>query len=219
MCNNLKIKKWIRWIDILYHEVIHLFANKAVFNKVQKIIKNNPRIQKPSAFYEYYGINYGISVLMSIRRLLEPNKSGISFFELLSDILNNNNLITRKYYKSLYKNSVLPDDRIEKDFDRFAGKRGKYKDFLDKKIVENDILDINRTINIIKNFVDKKVAHLDRTPPRKLITFKEAEDCIDFIGNLLKKYLLILKAVNLIALEPTFQYDWEIIFTEKWIPD
>lgn len=216
MSTNLKLLKWIRWIDILYNEVIHLFANKAVFNRVQEIIINNPKIQKPSAFYEYYGINYGISALMTIRRLLEPNKYGISFYELLSDIYNNNNIITRDYYRSLYGNHI-PEYIKDKDFDKFSGNNNQ-KNFLDKKIIEADLKAINKTIRNIKYFVDKKVAHLDKTTPKKLLTFKEVEDCIEFIGNLLKKYLLILKAANLFSPEPTFQYDWDIIFTEKWIP-
>ena len=78
---------------------------------------------------------------------------------------------------------------------------------------------MNKTIRNIKYFVYKKVAHLDKTTPKKLLTFKEVVDCIDFIGNLLKKYLSILKAVSLSSPKPTFQYDWEIIFTEKWIPE
>ena len=218
MSNNLKLLKWIRWIDILYNEIISLFANKTVFNRVQEIIRNNPKIQKPSAFYEYYGINYGISALMTIRRLLEPNRYGISFYELLSDIYDNNEIITRDYYKSLYGSNIL-EYIIDKDFDQFSGKKGKQKNFLNKKIVEADLKAINKTIGNIKYFIDKKVAHLDKTIPKKLLTFKEVEDCIEFIGNLLKKYLSILKAVNLSSPKPTFQYDWDIIFTEKWIPE
>lgn len=218
MSNNLKLLKWIRWIDILYNEVISLFTNKTVFNRVQEIIRNNPKIQKPSAFYEYYGINYGISALMTIRRLLEPNRYGISFYELLSDIYDNNEIITRDYYKSLY-GSNISEYIIDKDFDQFSGKSGKQKNFLNKKIVEADLKAINKTIGNIKYFIDKKVAHLDKTIPKKLLTFKEVEDCIEFIGNLLKKYLSILKAVNLSSPKPTFQYDWDIIFTEKWIPE
>jgi len=45
--------KWNKWIDVIRSEITDLSFNRNIFREVQDIIKNNPKIQKPSSFYEF----------------------------------------------------------------------------------------------------------------------------------------------------------------------
>ncbi|MHB1348166.1 MAG: AbiU2 domain-containing protein [Candidatus Humimicrobiaceae bacterium] len=152
---------------------------------------------------------------MHLRRLLEPNKSGITFYELLDDICNNPLVITRQFHINLYSQKNIGD----KAFNKYAGKTFKDKDFLDMNSVSLDKKNIEEKLNKLKPIIDKIIAHQDKNPPKVLQTYNDIEYIIDFVGTLTKKYYLILKGGSLTTLTPTVQYDWEEIFTEKWIND
>ncbi len=213
MSDKLKLAKWIKWIDFLYNEVLYLFTNRFIFIELQTIINSNTRIQKPSIFYDQYRINYATTILMNLRRLLEPNKSGVTFYELLDDICINPKVITRKYHVSLYKQKNMGGDT----FNKYAGKTTGDKDFLDINIVFSDKSSLEKNLNQIKPLIDKIIAHRDKNPPKVLHTYNDIDEIINFIGDLTKKYYLILKAGSITNLTPTIQYDWKEIFTEAWI--
>jgi len=81
-----KYKKWGRWLKNIYSEITSLSVIRHIFWEVQKIIKDNPEIQKPSAFYEFIGNGYVASALMSVRRQIKIDDNSISFARLLKEI-------------------------------------------------------------------------------------------------------------------------------------
>lgn len=215
MSDKLKLIKWVKWVEFLFNEVLYLNVNRFVFIELQTIINNNTKIQKPSIFYDQYRVNYATTILMHLRRLLEPNKSGITFYELLDDICNNPQVITRKYHINLYKQKNMGDET----FNKYAGKTIQDEDFLDINIVFSDKNNLEKNLNKLKPLIDKIIAHRDKNPPKVLQTYNDVDDTINFIGDLIKKYYLILKAGSIANLMPTIQYNWKEIFTEKWIND
>lgn len=215
MCNRLKINKWNKWIDKIYYEVIHLSLAKHVYNEVQKIIQDNLDIQKESVFYQFMANNYSAFILTGLRRVLAENKDGISLHELSIDIRKNYKIISRSYYKSLYTDD--PYNFADRDFDKYSGKEEKIKDYINVKMVENDINEMNRIYYKIKHYIDKKIVHLDRAKPKIIPTYNDIDDSIEYTSKLYKKYYQIIKGANLSSTTPVIQYDWKEIFTEKWI--
>src|SRR2546426_7612992 len=88
--------------------------------EVQKIIRSNKNIQKPSSFYRYLGDTYVSYITIGIRRQIKIDRQSISFARLLSEIIETPSVLSRDYFKSLYKGSVA-ESLADRDFDRFAG--------------------------------------------------------------------------------------------------
>ena len=105
----------------------------------------------------------------------------------------------------------------DKTFDKYAGKTIKDKDLLDIDTVLLDKNNLGKNLNKLKPLIDKIIAHRDKNPPKVLNTYNEIDEIIDFVGDSIKKYYLILKAGSITNLIPTIQYDWKEIFTEVWI--
>jgi len=51
---------------------------------------------------------------------------------------------------------------------------------------------------------------------QQIPTFKELDDCIDFLFELLNKYSVLLTGVN--RPEPSIPHKWTVIFEIPWIP-
>jgi hypothetical protein len=112
-----------------------------------------------------------------------------------------------------------PDPHFERlgqaTFDaHFAGEVG---DHLDPGIVGADLNELRETSKTVEKYVDRYIAHTDRkglkTPP----TFGDIDKAIDAIGDLFRKYALLLTGESWATLEPIAQHDWLAIFRQAWI--
>jgi hypothetical protein len=214
---------WDRWLEHVKGEITRLSVNRHIFWEVQEIIKKNPNIQKPSSFYEWMGNLYATDAVIGVRRLLDPDAKdiSISLARLLTEIERNPGVISRQRFLSLYKHSDYSPDmkrHLEKlanrDFDRFAGEG---KSHIDPSSIKADLLNLQEKAKNLYRYANKRVAHFDREALTELPTFNELNECLDFLETLLKKYMLLFRAVAYMRVLPVWQYDWRAIFREAWI--
>lgn len=210
---NDRFKKWERWLSVIETEIGNLYRYKHIFGEVQEIIKNNPNIQKPSSFYEFLGSSYVALILMGIRRQLKSDKQSISFARLLQEIIDTPEVLSRHRFVSLYKGSVV-EHHADRDFDKFAGKN---KAYINPIMVQKDIDELKKQGLKLEDFADKKIAHTDKRAPKNIPIFNDIDNCIETMGKLLKKYILIFRATALLSVLPVYQYDWKAIFYEPWL--
>jgi len=83
--------------------------------------------------------------------------------------------------------------------------------------VDKDLSELQNKSKVIKGYVDKTIAHLDNSKAYKLPTYKELNDCLDYLEELLKKYLRLFRPTHFPTIVPVYQYDWMVIFRRPWI--
>lgn len=210
---NQKFEKWNKWLDIIHSEITNLSIYKNIFWEVQAIIKNNPKIQKPSSFYEFLGSSYIALIIMGIRRQIKIDKDSISFAKLLNEISINPEFITRKHFVDIYKEN-LDELTANEEFNDFAG---GCIDHVDPQLVKKDLEELTCKGNLLEAYADKIIAHHDKKSPKSLPTFDDVNKYIELLEELMKKYYLLFRAKSLMSILPTYQYDWKSIFREKWI--
>jgi hypothetical protein len=205
--------KWEKWLKIIEKEVTDLHRYQHIFDEVQKIIKNNPSIQKPSSFYEFLPKSYVALVVMGIRRQIKIDNQSISLGRLLTEIIERPEIITRKRFIAMYTNSVAKR-HADSDFDQFAGKGGSH---VDSNIIEKDLIRLRTNGIKFEDYADRKLAHHDKRLPKAIPTYGETAEYIGELGDLLKRYVLLFRADCLTTVMPVYQYDWKAIFKEPWI--
>ena len=222
-----RFNKWNKWIDMIRSEITRLSIDRNIFWEVQDIIKNNPKIQKPSSFYDFLRNTYATSALMGVRRQVKIDKDSISFAKLLVEISDNPEILSRTRYFSHYKGSSIEEIAkrlgitVEKyrsqDFDQFAGKTG---DHVDPELIKLDLEKLKLKAQKCEKYADQRVAHFDKKAISNIPTFTNLDKCIDFLEMLIKKYYLLFRAGSLNSILPVSQnrYDWKAIFKEAWIP-
>lgn len=234
-----KLNKWLKWMETIQSEIQKLLRDTNMFWEVQDIIRENPRIQKPSAFYSYLGRTYLSHALAGLRRQIKPQKDSISFVGLLVDIANNPEELSRSYYRSLCSHPDGPDisqiemegmeelrevgvtgnsqlkDLIQKDdFAPYADASGEH---VCPQMVKDDIDKLQKAAKACEDFADKRIAHWDKGNPTVVPTFGELDDCIKLLDETYVKYHLLFYAEGTVTLMPTYQYEWKKIFLEPWL--
>jgi len=218
--------KWNKWIDVIRSEITDLSFNRNIFREVQDIIKNNPKIQKPSSFYEFLVNIYITSALMGVRRQVKIDEDSISFAKLQKEIYHTPEILSRKRFFDLYKGTTVErfaksigstvEQFDSRDFDKFAGKRGIY---VDPELIKLDFEKLKSKAQKCEKYADRRVAHFDKRGMDSIPTFADLDNCIDFLEILMKKYYFLFRAGHLSIL-PVSQnkYDWKAIFKEIWLP-
>lgn len=207
-----KFEKWLKWIEIIHKDAEELLQSQYIFSQYLDIVKNNPNIQSPDDFHWWVRNNYVSFVAMSIRRQVEyKDPDIISLGKLLIELQHNPEIVTRKWYKTLYKGSTA-EAWADSDFTSVAGS-GEY---FDSKIAEKDLSQLISMAEGITKFADRKIAHSSKQPV-PLVKFNEVDTFIREFEEILKKYILLFTSSGYLSIRPIHQYDWEEIFTKPWI--
>ena len=234
-----KLQKWRKWMKAIEKEIYGLVVDANMFWEVQDIIRANPRIQKPSAFYRYLGRTYLSHALAGLRHQIKPQKDCISFAGLLHDIAKNPEELSRDYFRCLCAYPDGPDiSQIESkggkgleeigitgtaqlkgliqmnDFAPYADGSGKH---VCPKMVEADLKRLKTTVEIHEEFADKRIAHLDKDDPEVIPAFGELDEPIKLLDETYVKYHLLFYAESIGTFIPPSQYEWKTIFLDPWL--
>ena len=234
-----KLKKWLNWMENIQSEIQKLLRDANMFWEVQGIIRENPHIQKPSAFYSYLGRTYLSHALVGLRRQIKPQKDSISFVGLLEDVAKNPKELSQSYYRSLCAYPDGPDmNQIEMEgqkepeevgitstsqlkdliqMDDFAPYADASGEHICPQIVKDDLHALKSAVEKHEEFADKRIAHWDKGEPDVIPTFGELDDCVKLLDKTYVKYHLLFYAESIDTLMPTYQYEWKKIFLEPWL--
>ena len=221
MTEEQRFARWRDWLKIIRKDVQGLVISRHIFWEVQKIIKDNPLVQKPSSFYQWLGAAYCTQISMGIRRQLDTDTRSVSLHRLLCEIKKAPYVLSRERFQSIYKpnpaifTACQAAELANKCFDKYAGQN---VDHLPVKKVGCDLRDLCNQSRKVERAATKKVAHLDEKPPTELPSFGELDACLDLLEQLVLRYQMVFEASAPASLLPTWQYDWMAIFYEPWIP-
>lgn len=226
--NKRLIRKWKKLLDEVINDLTNLMEGRYVFNEIVSICKENENLKEDNIFWQFLRINYVSSAVLNICRQVDTNHDSLSLINLLNEILQNSNTITKRWFASQYQKNIKGDPGKMNDFKKimfgvgkadFENNFGK-RNFIRKSMMSSDILKLKRHTKSIKKFRHKGIAHLDKNRKLKFnISFNDLNNAIDVLEKTALKYNLLLNQAAYAGgtLLPTIQYDWKMIFKEPWI--
>lgn len=158
------------------------------------------------------GNTYATTQVIGVRRQLDRDPDSISFARLLGEVAANPHVISRKRYVALYKTMLL--DLGNKAFDRLAGSGATY---IDPTVPTAELAKLEALAARIRKYANKRIAHFDKSDFKALPTYAELDECLDYLEELLKRYVRLLRAKSYTTIVPVWQYDWKQVFRSSWI--
>jgi hypothetical protein len=208
-----KLDKWDRWLDVIYNDMVHQAASRAVFRETMEIVRANPAIPKASDLFEFLEQWCVDSIVMGLRRQIKVDPDSVSLTGLLYDIALNSGLLSRVRFVALY-----PSEKrrfADAAFDKHVGVGASH---VNAAAVRADIEKVRRLAQRCEDYADRLVAHRDKRGVSAVPTYKELNKAIDFAESLLKRYYFLLRADSLVSVEPRFPLPWKRVFTVAWAP-
>lgn len=208
-----KVDKWVGWLEkTIDPEVLTIFWQRHVYRTVADMTQRRQPHLPASHFFDYFRDTYAITQAVAVRRQAERSSRVVSLGSLLGEIETDAARPTRQRFVGQYD----PDnqDRGEEAFTKhFAGDVG---DHLDPALVTADIEKLVAESSKVVTYVNKNVAHLDRDPVEELPRFDDLNGAIEVVGDMFKRYALLLTASSYMDLVPVAQERWEAIFDVPW---
>jgi hypothetical protein len=220
MSAEQKLKKWVKWLEIIKSEVSDLVWSSSIYSETREIIISNPVVNTGNRFYSWMNRNYVHTTLMGIRRQLDTHRDAVSLVKLLTDMKENCNFLTRECHLQQVFLLFPPEMHMHmqrlgnKTYDDLAGKSANV--FPIEKI-EEDLQQLLKIEHLHKDYVDRRIAHYDKKENIETIgTYQDLYDAVAVFEGIVVKYYLLLNATTIILL-PYLDYDWKDIFKQPWI--
>jgi hypothetical protein len=215
MTDDERFKKWGEWIMDIYEEEVHqALVIGHIRREVRNIIAANPRIQRPSAFYDSLARVYGDFGVMAVRRQVDVNLQSVSLARLLKEIIGCPYVLSRERFVGLYSPEL--EDDAHGEFDYLIGPNAPH---IDPTVVQAELDNLREKTRDIKQYTNKRVAHYDKKGPTNIPMFQDIDDALSLICEVGRKYLFLLRKKNFQFQESTDEEDdWKAIFREPWIP-
>lgn len=204
--------RWRRRFKGVMTQITDIAHNRRLYLQIRDVIDANPAIQVPSAFYDWMRIAYIVDQTLAIRRLVDFDKRTVSFVNLMQEIADHPEVITRTRFVHPYAQWMR--DAGHRDFERFA-RPGAAR--ITPAIIQKHRRDLIVAQRPIRRFVNRHVAHRSQHPMRRLPTYAQLDTCIDLLERLAKTYTLLLEQAALAQVVPVIQYDWLAPFRVPWL--
>lgn len=211
-----KLKKWLRWMEVIRNEISELLRDESMFWEIQDIIRENPWIHKPNVFYDYLQRTYLSHTLAGLRRQIRPHKDSISLVGLLEEIAKTPAELSFRYFCSNVSESTARQGMYmtKEDFKKYADPNGEH---VCPKMIEYDLRSFKSAIGVAEEYIDKRIAHWDKSEPELVPTSIETSQCFCVLESTYIKYHSLFYAERLNSLTPIYQHNWKEIFLEPWI--
>jgi hypothetical protein len=207
-------RRWVRWWNVLFDDIKTIAHHRDLYRHVTAMVQANPALHVPSAFYDWMQRAYWMEQAVAIRRLVDWDWRSISLIRLIEQIADHPEVLSRHRYVAHHK-SQHGKYIGHRTFDRMAGVGAKQ---LRRRTIRQHQRELLKAHQRLRVFVNKHVAHRNRTPMRRLPTYAELDACVDVLEKLAKEYSLILKAEGTDVV-PTIVYDWKKPFRVAWIQE
>ena len=150
-------------------------------------------------------------MVMAIRRQAKRRPPAISLARLLEELAQSSHLINRDHWNSILADSYIAH-RSDAMFDDLIGV-GQAQ--LSGDAVERDLKALDEVVASCVRVADKRIAHYDERPVMRGPTCDELHAALDNMVALVKKYYLLITAVEIgdIAVPSD---NWQAIFDVAW---
>jgi hypothetical protein len=211
--SDRRVIKWRRWCDEhIRPDVYSMHLHRHVFQEISAI--TNAQELPSSYFFEYLGETYATAQMIAVRRQADLHPQSASLGKLLSEIADDPERISRKFYVEAWGE----DDARQASaaFDSFAGKGDEH---IDPLLVRRDLKSLSDTAESVTRYVNEYIAHSDARPKAAVPTFEELNVAIDSLGRLYDRYNNVLTGGSSHgSLTPVIiDHDWKAVFRVPWI--
>jgi hypothetical protein len=215
-----KVDKWRAWLSEhgkVRDEVLNLHLRRYVWQEIMRMLREYGDRLPDSYWWRFMVDNYIACQAIAVRRQADTDSRVITLGRLLTEINKDAERITRPVLAAIWK----PDDPLdERDLDaKFSEFSGGCRHF-DSAIAQADLEALRDGAAKVSSYADRHLAHLDATPlpVEQLPSVDDLHAAIGVIGDLFRRYQLLLTAADMPSLVPILQPDWMAPFRQSWIP-
>ena len=209
-----EMRKWRRWITTIDQVLLDpIREGKVIFDGYYGLVESNKSISSPWNFHEWVLHNHGRSLMLQVRKLVDPGTQAYSLSKLIGQIANNPSVITRRSFIAAYPKHHR--DLAMANWEKYVG--GVAVSVLPRSAPLKDMDNLKKLSERICILVNKDIAHLDRRRRVRKTDFDEIYVTLRKLVSIGAKYSDLLGRPIADDLGNfVIEYDWMSIFDRRW---
>jgi len=219
-----RLAEWARVIRRIADEHFGQGWNHYMFRLFRAVFASNPSLAEEGGFIlDWIAGNYVESALMLLRRELDKEAGVESLRNLLLDIAEHPQVLTRARYRSMCTQRPSGDDLADRAFNQFPLVKlpTAEDDHLDPEGVKRELERVSAQAERVRVYAERTRAH--RTPEQSSealsLTFGDLHAAIREVRDLVNRYHVLLTTALVTEWEPVPQYNTMAPFQKPWVPD
>ncbi|MCX7924887.1 MAG: hypothetical protein N2554_03630 [Fimbriimonadales bacterium] len=193
-----------------------------IYLRVQEMTRANPDLHDLPNLFRGWWMPYTYFHTMSIgaRRIADRTKDSRSLHWLLSDVSRHASIVDVEYFLSLYERPypepALRDMWRKSLVQQFRREWGNGGDQLSRDIVEADRNRLAADYDALREFVDRRIAHLDPRWSGTIPSDQALEQFLTTAEDILNRYHGLIVGGSYLTMRPQIIYPWQAEFSVRW---
>jgi hypothetical protein len=208
------------WLESLKQQIYDLHHRRQLHDEFMEMLdaQDHP---DTDVFRDAFHRMYIEAQVMGIRRQADRDSRTLSLRRLIGQLETHRHEFTREWYVGRWTGARDPNAADERErleakfkldaanaaFDRFTDKPGD--DELGGRRLQEDREKLLGLTEAVARYANATVAHLERDPHDVSVTYAEFHLALEHLGDLLRRYYLLINQGALISTTPTIQGDWK----------
>ena len=209
-----------KWLVSLESQIFNLHHRRQVHDDLMHLLDAQGHPQK-GIFQDFFHGMYIESQAMAIRRQADRGSDTISLRRLIGQLEEHRDKLTREWYINRWMsgrslNSPDQRERLEAEmhlahansaFDKFTDKSGDV--CIGRRRLCADRAQLDTIVGRVERYATENIAHTLVDPEAKTVTYGEFNAAIDQLGDMLRRFHLIIDQGGLMSATPVIQGDWK----------
>lgn len=215
------LEDWERvWLDSLRRQVLELHHRRQIHDEFMEMLDGQDH-PDTGIFKDAFHRMYIESQVMAIRRLADDDKRTLSLRRLIGQLEQHRRTFTRTVYVERWMAGRDPNtdnerERLEAEFhlqmannafDQFTDKSGEER--IGGRRLQQDREVLLDTTDLVVTYANKVVAHADTDRSGVEVTYDDFHRAVDHLGEMLRRYYLLINQGGLLSATPAIQGDWK----------
>lgn len=210
------LEDWREWLEgDLFQQVHEILQQRLVFKSWNEIVDVAATDSKtPGLFHAWVNHNYIAALAVGVRRMCDRDTRTRSLVRLLEEIKEHAPELTREWWMGRW---WPPDDEPSEPYLAQFDELSSGGDHVDPAVVQADLDRLTEVSGVIREYVNKFVAHLDGDRARVgPVTLGELHEAADTVYEVFHRWYELVTNVTLTV--PAIEH-WETVLTRPWITE
>ncbi len=207
------------WLESLKEQVYDLHHRRQLHDEFMEMLEAQDH-PDTDIFRDAFHRMYIEAQVMAIRRQADDDRRTLSLRRLIGQLEEHRRKFTRAWYVRRWVGDRNPNaedmrDRLDatfhldaanRAFDAFTDSLGD--EHLGGRRLQEDRDRLVELTDAVTRYANATVAHVERAPSDTQVTYAEFHRALDHLGEMLKRYYLLINQGGLVSTTPTIQRDW-----------
>lgn len=208
------------WLGSLKQQIYDLHHRRQLHDEFMAMLDSQDH-PDTEIFQDAFHRMYIEAQVMAIRRQADDDRRTLSLRRLIGQLEKHRRKFTREWYVARWVGDRDPNATDERErleatfhidaandaFDRFTDKPGD--ECVGGRQLHADRDQLLALTEAVSRYASATVAHLERQPNDATVTYAEFHRALDHLGEMLRRYYLLINQGGLASTTPTIQGDWK----------